>query len=481
MPKGSPNDKSKLLNFVAKVFDPIDKQYKPVYEAPDATNLVYGDVLLSDATDSDLNAATGVTAATPAAVKAVQDDANNKLDKVSTDAQTVAGPVTFEDRVSGTGGFTGELTGNASTATRLRNGRMITVQGGANGTPASATFDGSANISLTLSTLDATAVTGILPLSTIPKAAVENMTSVANEAARLALTNEQVQNGDTVFQADTGVMYLVVDDTQLASAAGYQEYQAGTAAKLGTSDVGSGTQPMYLSAGVATASTETVGAGNRPIYMNAGTLAVGTYELNKTVPSNALFTDTTYDVFDPATTSAAGSTGLVPAPAANDNLKFLRGDGTWQVAGEVTGVKGNSETDYRVGNVNLTSADIGSLDLTGGTMEGSIVPSATNTYNLGEASHVWRQVYATSFVGALSGNATTATTATTANRLNKTVQLTGNITSNAISLNADGATTISTTIADRAVSLGKLADTVGTVYVGDTEPTDSHILIWVQP
>lgn len=41
-------------------------------------------------------------------------------------------------------------------------------------------------------------------------------------------------------------------------------------------------------------------------------------------------TDTTYSDFTGATASAAGSNGLVPAPSAGDNEKFLAGDGTWQ-------------------------------------------------------------------------------------------------------------------------------------------------------
>lgn len=36
------------------------------------------------------------------------------------------------------------------------------------------------------------------------------------------------------------------------------------------------------------------------------------------------------DVFVGAGASVAGSRGLVPAPAAGDNSKFLKGDGTWQ-------------------------------------------------------------------------------------------------------------------------------------------------------
>lgn len=41
-------------------------------------------------------------------------------------------------------------------------------------------------------------------------------------------------------------------------------------------------------------------------------------------------TDTTYSDFSGATGSAAGAHGLVPAPAAGDNTKYLAGDGTWK-------------------------------------------------------------------------------------------------------------------------------------------------------
>ena len=41
--------------------------------------------------------------------------------------------------------------------------------------------------------------------------------------------------------------------------------------------------------------------------------------------------DTTYSVMGAATSSVAGSSGLVPAPAAGKQSSFLRGDGTWAV------------------------------------------------------------------------------------------------------------------------------------------------------
>lgn len=46
--------------------------------------------------------------------------------------------------------------------------------------------------------------------------------------------------------------------------------------------------------------------------------------------------DTTYSAMTGATASAAGKTGLVPAPAAGKQAAFLRGDGTWVVPTDTT-------------------------------------------------------------------------------------------------------------------------------------------------
>lgn len=58
--------------------------------------------------------------------------------------------------------------------------------------------------------------------------------------------------------------------------------------------------------------------------------------------------NTTYSNMTAATSSAAGKAGLVPAPSAGANTKFLRGDATWQLitglslpAGSVIAFAGN--------------------------------------------------------------------------------------------------------------------------------------------
>lgn len=105
--------------------------------------------------------------------------------------------------------------------------------------------------------------------------------------------------------------------------------------------------------------------------------------------------NTTYSGFKGAASSAAGTSGLVPAPAAGKQGQFLRGDGTWNTpanttygtatqtanglmaaadkkkldgiatgaqANSITGVKGNAESSYRTGNINLTPANIGAAN-----------------------------------------------------------------------------------------------------------------------
>ena len=47
-------------------------------------------------------------------------------------------------------------------------------------------------------------------------------------------------------------------------------------------------------------------------------------------------TNTTYSTMGAATSSAAGTSGLVPAPAAGKQASFLRGDGTWVVPTNTT-------------------------------------------------------------------------------------------------------------------------------------------------
>ena len=554
-----PNGADKKLNFVAKVYDPVAKDFKPIYIAPDATDKVQGDVKLSDATDSTLNASQGMTAATPAAVKAANDNANNKLDKTTPEAQTVAGQVTFNSLVTGNKGitvpsgqtFNGELNGNAASATKLKTPRTFSVSGVGAGN--SVTFNGESDVALVIGNIDASKVNqGTLPLSVVPKGALERVVHVTNEAARFQLTTATVQLGDTVIQDDTGIMYIVVDESNLNSASGYEEYAAATAADALHADEADTAYKLTTARTIRTNLASTSAAsfdgtanitpgvtGTLPIA-NGGTGGTTGYAANANIFASmteetdavadadwimvaALSTDSTnqakgrlrvrkassvysyikgktdslYAVKSHthanATTSAAG---FLPK-LSGSTTQYLRGDGTWAtVQAGVTGVKGNAEATYRTGNVNLTPANIGAaaashthdyLPLAGGTLTGNlssrqIAPSSTNSYTLGTSSLKWSNVYATTFTGNLSGNATsadTATNATTASKVNQTLTLSGDVTGS-VSLNATGTRTMTTNIAASTVGFAELKSEVGTVYVGSDTPTDDSVKLWVK-
>lgn len=78
--------------------------------------------------------------------------------------------------------------------------------------------------------LDASDVkTGVFALARIPAAAMERLVPVDDQEERFALTTATVQNGDTVLQRDTKIMYRVVDQNELDNSNGYVEYQAARA------------------------------------------------------------------------------------------------------------------------------------------------------------------------------------------------------------------------------------------------------------
>lgn len=91
---------------------------------------------------------------------------------------------------------------------------------------------------------------------------------------------------------------------------------------------------------------------------------VNNHTVDTDVPEDAKFTDTVYDTFVKSGTEAKA--GLVPSPPTTaGTTRYLREDGTWAVPSSsipddtVTGIKGNAETEYRTGKVNLTPDDIG--------------------------------------------------------------------------------------------------------------------------
>lgn len=83
------------------------------------------------------------------------------------------------------------------------------------------------------SDIDATRIKGQLDISNIPPAGLDNVIKVDTVTDMLALTVDDVQNGDTVMiiGVTPPAQYQVVDDTKLGTMDAFQEYAAGTATK----------------------------------------------------------------------------------------------------------------------------------------------------------------------------------------------------------------------------------------------------------
>ena len=83
-----------------------------------------------------------------------------------------------------------------------------------------------------ITSLDASKLTGKIELERLPHGALERCVVVEDDAARLALTVQDVQKGDTVKVKENGLMYFVIDDSKLNEKGGYEIYTSGTATSV---------------------------------------------------------------------------------------------------------------------------------------------------------------------------------------------------------------------------------------------------------
>ena len=159
------------------------------------------------------------------------------------------------------------------------------------------------------------------------------------------------------------------------------------------------------SASSAAALTSNAGSSTQPVYFSGGKPVACSYTLGKSVPADALFTDHTYGNMKGATSSAAGSAGLVPAPNIGEQLKFLRADGTWVIP---------TNTTYSVG----TSSYLGITKLyteTGSATDGTMTQNAITTALNGKSATGHTHNYAGS--SSAGGNANAAVKLATARKI----------------------------------------------------------------
>lgn len=159
-------------------------------------------------------------------------------------------------------------------------------------------------------------VAQILNKPTIPDAQVQSDWNETNTSSKA-----YIQNKPTIPTVPTALSSFT-DDLGTSPAHTHSQYLTSHQDISGKQDT---------STAVTHTASTAVGSATKGVYVASdGTATAMTYSVEKDVPSNAVFTDTTYSVMTGADGTNAGSSGLVPAPAASDNTKFLCGDGTFK-------------------------------------------------------------------------------------------------------------------------------------------------------
>lgn len=289
-------------------------------------------------------------------------------------------------------------TDNAPTATKLQAARTIALSGAVTGS-VSSDFGSNVTISTALANFDASKIaSGTISIDRLPKAALERLIVVADDTARFALTTATAQSGDTVKVTSTGKMYLIKDESKLSSEDGYEPYTASQASSVPwpgvtgkpstfTPPTSSATVLGGIKVGYTTSGknykVQLDSSGNAYVNVpwtdsnttytqatsdNLGLVKIGYSANGKNYPValdgngkmyvNVPWTDTntTYTNMGAASASAAGKAGLVPAPAAGAQAKYLRGDGTWQTPPNTTYSNMGGATSSAAGSAGLVPA-----------------------------------------------------------------------------------------------------------------------------
>lgn len=270
-------------------------------------------------------------------------------------------------------------TDNAPTATKLQAARTIALSGAVIGS-VSSDFGGNVTISTTLANFDASKIaSGTISIDRLPKAALKRLVMVADDTARFALTTATAQSGDTVKVTSTGKMYLIKDESKLNSEDGYEPYTASQASSVPWSGV-TGKPSTFT----PPTSSATVLGGIKVGYTTSGKNYKVQLDSSGNAYVNVPWTDTstTYTNMGAASASAAGKAGLVPAPAAGAQAKYLRGDGTWQTPPNTTYSNMGGATSSAAGSAGLVPAPAAGKQASFLRGDGTWVVPTNTTYGL---------------------------------------------------------------------------------------------------
>jgi hypothetical protein len=312
--------------------------------------------------------------------------------------------------------FTGALSGNATTATTLQTARTI------NGT----SFNGSANI--TTANWGTARNIGIVNSDGTGTAVTTSVNGSGNVNLKLPATIKATLDGNATT-ASTLANARTINGTSFNGSANITTANWGTARTItigntGKSVNGSANISWSLSEIGAAASSHT----HNTYLPLAGGAMTGTISSSKTTQT---YLAGSQGVAVINSTAASGSyTTLLKANSTNGKFTFNVYQGN-MLLGYMT------DDAIEAGTNSLTKSWYFAED-------GTFRPGINNSQNLGTSSAKWLAVYATTFNGALSGNATTATRLQTA----RTIAISGGVTGTATSFNGTANITIPVTAVD---------------------------------
>lgn len=309
-----------------------------------ATSEAHAKTSETNAAKSETNAKASENAAAASASAAKISETNAKTSETNA-ANTLAGALkrsggtmTGDITMSGDAKFVGNLTGNADTATSADSATNDSI-----GQQIDATY---------IKDLRPTGDKIIITKGNNETSTIDGVVTDTNYATR---TNAGiVQIGDNITVGKKGLISLIKDNVIAA---------------LGFTPANNSHTHNYAGSGSAGGSansavkldTATAGSATKPVYISGGKPVACTYSLGKDVPYNAVFTDHTYANMTAATAYADGEAGLVPAPPAGAQGKFLRGDGTWQA------IASSGLSAYPVGSIYQSTDSTSPAALFGGS------------------------------------------------------------------------------------------------------------------
>lgn len=263
--------------------------------------------------------------------------AANSANKLNTNAGSTSTPVYFENGVpKACTSLQLEVSGNAESATKDADGNVIT-----------ATYATKTEVTSATSTAKSYTDTAIANLIGSADSTMDTLGEIQTAMK---------DNADVVEALNSAIGSKAPSDHTHNYAGSSSAGGAATSANKLNTNAGGTTQPVYFANGVPVKTTYTLGAsvpsdakftdtiyelpdatasvkGGVKVGSNL-TVSSGTLSLTKANVTAALGytpsgSDTTYSEMTGATSSAAGTSGLVPAPASGKQSAFLRGDGTW--------------------------------------------------------------------------------------------------------------------------------------------------------